>query len=204
MRESRDPTTQWSDAGRPSTSGSRPAGSGDRIGELAELFLARHRRGEHPRVEDDAAAYPELAAEIRRLFPALLLMEELKPAVTDEVMTTAPARLGDFRILREVGRGGMGVVYEAEQESLGRRVALKVLARTARAIPSSSCGSSARPAPRQSCTTPTSCRSSVSASPRACTITSCNSSQGLASTRFWERSSGSRIRGRSRRTARAV
>src|SRR5207253_3865833 len=50
-----------------------------------------------------------------------------EPAASPTELVPPRAQLGDYRVLREVGRGGMGVVYEARQVSLGRRVALKVL-----------------------------------------------------------------------------
>ncbi|HET6576261.1 MAG TPA: serine/threonine-protein kinase, partial [Fimbriiglobus sp.] len=108
----------------------------DRVLELAEEFVARHRRGERPRVEEYARRHPDLADEIRQVFPALAMMENIAPTdgpSLDGSGSSAPPGggvkgvLGDFRLIREVGRGGMGVVYEAEQVSLGRFVALKVL-----------------------------------------------------------------------------
>ncbi|MBL8754185.1 MAG: serine/threonine protein kinase, partial [Planctomycetes bacterium] len=105
----------------------------DPVDLLVEQFLQLHRAGGGPSVETFAARHPDHAATLLDLLPTLLALEGMKQDKASSgsgrrrVSMPHLERLGDFRIVREIGRGGMGVVFEAVQESLGRKVALKVL-----------------------------------------------------------------------------
>lgn len=100
--------------------------------DLIEKVSQRSQEGEPIDLEELCNVYPEHAEELRELLPAVQFLADMgapepSPAKTERLSELPFSHLGDFRLIRELGRGGMGVVYEAEQLSLGRRVALKVL-----------------------------------------------------------------------------
>src|ERR1700678_3481397 len=115
------------------TSTSSESGDYRLFDELAEEFAGHYRRGERPSLQEYVDRCPAMGDLIRELFPALVGVEQAEEVLEAQAdpagSQAAPAlrQVGDYRVIREVGRGGMGVVYEAEQVSLGRRVALKIL-----------------------------------------------------------------------------
>ncbi len=103
---------------------------------LAADFSAARRRGEQPSIEEYINRVPDQRDEARALLESLALFERVSERETTRQASqrrhkkfehTQIEQLGDFRVLREIGRGGMGIIYEAEQITLKRRVALKVL-----------------------------------------------------------------------------
>jgi serine/threonine protein kinase len=106
-----------------------------RLARALDAYLAAVQAGTPPDKDEFLARYPELAEDLEICLASLEFIRRaaVKPSSPMPDSSTPPGDglitgvLGDFRILSEVGRGGMGVVYEAEQVSLGRRVALKVL-----------------------------------------------------------------------------
>lgn len=96
-----------------------------------------------PKLEDLIAKHPQLSNELRQLWGTVMIVDALADrehstlsASTPEALLSEsqpPTDLGDFELLEEIGRGGMGIVYRARQQTLQREVAVKLILRGAQA-----------------------------------------------------------------------
>jgi serine/threonine-protein kinase len=115
----------------------------ERLAVILEVLLGQAARGEEPDIASHLAAHPDLADELKQLWGTARIATAI---VDDEVkqMDDAdsdldqpflysnfelPCQFGDYELLEEIGRGGMGVVFKAKHVTLGRTVALKMLLR---------------------------------------------------------------------------
>lgn len=114
-------------------------GEDPRVVAALEEYLELCEAGNPPDVEQYVGRFPEIGDLLRPCLAGLELMAHAVPSFESPSVDSAfpdvlavsnggaaDRTLGDFRLIREIGRGGMGIVFEAEQISLGRRVALKI------------------------------------------------------------------------------
>lgn len=107
----------------------------ERLFQVVDAYLRELEQGRRPDRHEWLARYPELAPALGRCLDSLGFVHEAVASLSQPRQSALPVgsglpaggAIGDFQIIREIGRGGMGLIYEAVQLSLGRRVALKVL-----------------------------------------------------------------------------
>ncbi len=110
-----------------------PADAQQRLAGILDEYLAQLEKGQAPKVDDLLIQHLDLAEPLRSFLASVEFLHDagadFRSGKRAEKAEAEPAekQLGDYALVREIGRGGMGVVYEARQISLGRRVALKVL-----------------------------------------------------------------------------